>query len=266
MFGDACEDIDFREYVFTTWLLDARAIDKDKTSLHVDDLWSTWFGVPHDQEGSCPKLCIYPRLERLLDGVDGRPARQYPSLISFVGDTGSGKSTLIRALIRMLEPRSMSSYRVPVQGAAGDGFDSTSSDVHLFADPRTVSTEVPRFFVDCEGFSGTDTPVSRQLILDAQKTTVSQPLRDGTMRNNPTNAKQIADTFAEHANSASNRVDLKWGQILAPVDSLGRHQGYGRKVSGQVDPKSRSTVVKKLYPRLLYAFSDVVCFVTNNSR
>ncbi|EXK77612.1 hypothetical protein FOQG_17687 [Fusarium oxysporum f. sp. raphani 54005] len=263
MYGDPCEEIDFQEYIFTSWLLDSRFLDKDKTSLHVDDLWSTWFGVPHDQEGSYPQLCIHPRLERLIDNVTDRPARQYPSLISFVGDTGSGKSTLIRAIIRMLAPRSQKQYRVPVQGAAEDGFESTSSDVHLFADPHTSSTEVPRLFVDCEGFSGTDTPVSRQLILDARKSPVSQTMRDGTLRHTPVPARQAVDPVLEHASSASNRIDLKWGRILAPIDTP---RVYGRKVLGQVDPKSRSTVVKTLYPRLLYAFSDVVCFVTNNSR
>lgn len=147
MYGDVCEEIDFQQYMFTSSLVDSRFLEKDKTSLHVDDLWSTWFGVPHEQHGHFPRLCIYPRLERLVDTVTDRPGRQYPSLVSFVGDTGSGKSTLIRAMIRMLAPRSQRSFRVPVQGTAKDGFDSTSSDVHLFADPRTRATEVPRFFV-----------------------------------------------------------------------------------------------------------------------
>ncbi|KAH7173285.1 uncharacterized protein B0J16DRAFT_405679 [Fusarium flagelliforme] len=260
MYGNACEEIDFQQYIYTSSLLDSRFLNKDKASLHVDDLWSTWFGVAHEQTGHFPQLSIYPRLQTLVDVAADRPPRQYPSLISFVGDTGSGKSTLIRAIIRMLAPRAHESFQVPVQGTAGDGFDSTSSDVHLFADPNTGATEVPRFFVDCEGFSGTDTPVARQLVMDAAKAPVSRAMQDGTLRPAPAPA---VDPLARHTSSASIRVDLQWGKVLAPVEAP---SALGRKRPGQVDPKSRNMVVKNVYPRLLYAFSDVVCFVTNNSR
>ncbi|RTE85170.1 hypothetical protein BHE90_000326 [Fusarium euwallaceae] len=146
-FGDPCEEIDFQQWwIFISWLLDSKIPDEEKSALHVNDLWSTWFGVPEDQEGHCPQLCIYPRLERLVEKVLEKPQFQYPSLISFVGDTGSGKSTLIRAIIESLAPGKR--YQVPVQGAVQDKFKSTSSDVRLFADPQTESCEVPRFFVD----------------------------------------------------------------------------------------------------------------------
>ncbi|RSL92521.1 hypothetical protein CEP52_013763 [Fusarium oligoseptatum] len=158
-FGDPCEEIDFQQWIFVSWLLDSKIPDEEKSALHVNDLWSTWFGVPEDQEGHCPQLCIYPRLERLVEKVLEKPQFQYPSLISFVGDTGSGKSTLIRAIIESLAPGKR--YQVPVQGAVQDKFKSTSSDVRLFADPQTESSEVPRFFVDCEGFNGSDNPVSQ---------------------------------------------------------------------------------------------------------
>lgn len=37
-------------------------------------------------------------------------------------------------------------------------------------------------------------------------------------------------------------------------------------MTSEVDPITRQRVVSELYPRLLYAFSDVVCFVQNNPR
>ncbi len=149
LYSEPCQEVDFEEFVYTASLLDSRLQDGDKTALHVDDLWSTWFGVPHDQEGPLPQLHIYPRLHQLIADNPNpkRPPRQYPSLISLVGDTGSGKSTLIRAIIRMLAPRAHKDYRVPVPGSASDGFDSTSSDVHLFADPGTRSSTSPLYFV-----------------------------------------------------------------------------------------------------------------------
>jgi hypothetical protein len=147
MYGDPCQEVDFEDFIYTSWLLDCRFIDQDKESLHIDDLWSTWFGVPHDQEGPKPQLFIYPRLQRLVAAAHDKPVRQYPSLVSFVGDTGSGKSTIIRAIIRMLAPRAHKDYRAPVPGTASNEFDSTSSDVHLFADPGTLFSEVPLMFV-----------------------------------------------------------------------------------------------------------------------
>jgi len=142
-----CHEVEFQEFVYMGWLLESKYLDKDKTSLHVDDLWSTWFGVPQDQDGRRPRLFIYPRLQRLITEAPDQKPRQYPSLISFVGDTGSGKSTVIRAIIRMLAPRAHRDHRAPVPGTASDGFDSTSSDVHLFADPGYIAAENPLFFV-----------------------------------------------------------------------------------------------------------------------
>lgn len=140
--GD-CNEVDFRDYAHLTWLLNSQLLEENKKSLHLRDLWSTWFGVPHDQVDSPPKLFIWPRMSDLINSARRTPVRQYPSLVSFVGDTGSGKSTLIRAMIRMLAPGSHEHHSVPVPGTEQDQFTSTSSDVHLFADPATISTEYP---------------------------------------------------------------------------------------------------------------------------
>jgi len=140
--GD-CEEVPFKEYAYLTWLLDSRHLHTQSTSLHLDDLRTTWFGVPHDQQDSPPKLFVWPRLQILVNQASEQPHYQYPSLVSFVGDTGSGKSTIIKAMIRMLAPLTHERFQVPVPGSGQDQFTSTSSDVHLYADPRTISAEVP---------------------------------------------------------------------------------------------------------------------------
>ncbi|KAF5534140.1 calcium-independent phospholipase A2, partial [Fusarium phyllophilum] len=182
-YSDPCKEIDLEQRIFVSWLLDSTLLDKDKTTLHVEDLISTWLGVSEDQSGPLPQLCIYPQLERLVNSAVNAPLRQYPSLISFVGDTNAGKSTLIRAMIEALAP--CQEYQVPVQGSESDRYLSTSSDIHLFADPKTQSSEVPRFFIDCEGFHGTDQQAHEILATmfdwakDGHDRTLNQRVRPG---------------------------------------------------------------------------------------
>ncbi|KAJ3563826.1 hypothetical protein NPX13_g8067 [Xylaria arbuscula] len=261
LYGSQCREVDFQEYIYTSWLMDARLRNKDQTEEHLDDIWSTWLGIPDGQDGPQPQINIYPRLERLIATIPNRPPRQYPSLVSIIGDTGSGKSTLIAAMIRMLAPTAHKDFLVPVPGADTDNFDSTSSDVHMFADPRSSHTEHPCFFIDCEGFSGTDKPIARQLLLRAQEIQTPQSHAAGTLRK-PHTSKSAKEALAEHASTVSDRIDLRWGQLFTPVEA----SGLNKKGNTVVDSKTRHVVVKNLYPRLLYSFSDVVCFVTNNSR
>lgn len=46
----------------------------------------------------------------------------------------------------------------PAIGSSEDPDTPTSSDVHLFVDPSTYSDERPRFYADCEGMEGGNSP------------------------------------------------------------------------------------------------------------
>lgn len=140
---------EFTEYIWIQHLLDSNISPEEQATLHRKDIWSTWFGVPHRQE--TPRLYIYRRLQLLISEAqalrdDGKELEQFPSLVSFFGDTGGGKSTIIRALIRNACLESSRLESAPVPGNTIDRHKSTSGDVHLYSDPATIDSEVPMFY------------------------------------------------------------------------------------------------------------------------
>jgi hypothetical protein len=143
--------VEFTEYVWVKWLLYSRTSPEQQALLHKDDIWSTWFGVPHRLKNreEIPELIIYPRLQYLVTQAqelrdDGATLKQYPSLVSFFGDTGGGKSTLIKALV--YNASLDTTEQVPVPGNNADRHKSTSGDIHLYCDPKTIHTKVPIFY------------------------------------------------------------------------------------------------------------------------
>ena len=98
----------------------------------------------------------------LLRGGSDRSKIQYPSFVSFVGRSMHGKSFLIRAL-QYREADARQPTPIPSPGAKEYNHDSTSSDIHLYADSATACDESPILLLDCEGFDGTEVPFSLQV-------------------------------------------------------------------------------------------------------
>lgn len=75
--------------------------DRHADDRHAMDCYTKWFGVTIQpgEEGDV-SLQTTPRYRELSVGV-GVDNHQYPALISFVGETGAGKSTLISALMKV---------------------------------------------------------------------------------------------------------------------------------------------------------------------
>ncbi|KAK6511350.1 hypothetical protein TWF481_000270 [Arthrobotrys musiformis] len=181
------------------------------------DEGAKWFGlVTKARSGGRVSVIVEtPRLAKLVESsvhaFEDSPGLQFPSITSFVGFTGAGKSVLIRSLIyHSAKDGTFSSFDAPVPGArSGEGLLlSTTGEVNLYAEPSTFGTKSPIFFADCKGIMG------------------SEPL--------------------------ASRYQNSWAKL-------------GRKYRIQIS-MDRRTVVKKIYPRFLYIFSDVVCYVTKDHR
>ncbi|KAI0907470.1 hypothetical protein F4823DRAFT_626310 [Ustulina deusta] len=218
-----------------------------------DTCWSKWIlhipgavgwnGKPHEKAdplvvGRLRQILEPARTEEeheaeLLEDQDttwfgyGRDASHHPQLYaSFIGETGAGKSTLIKLLIDrqdLVSPHG-SKYYSPVTSSNQDRIPTTG-DVHLYADPSTLHATSPLLFVDCEGLSGGEAA--------------------------PKQLRQAQDFASSY--SAAN---------------YSRRYATPRKIEWAQTPQTqkREYAVSQLYPRILYIFSDVVCFVLRNPR
>ncbi|KAM5380846.1 hypothetical protein ACJZ2D_003370 [Fusarium nematophilum] len=268
-----CEEVDLKGYLFARYLLCPPAPEQ-MLRLSAKDIRCAWIGLPDLQAGDVPQIHVYPRLQHLLSGPHDFPALQYPSLVSFIGDTGSGKSTLIRAMIRMCRLDEQEQNSVPLPGLPNleSMFLSTSSDIHVYSDPASVSDESPVFFVDSEGLSGSDVRISpsQDVIRSlSQPDTLFEEERGHDQvpawvhRDYADQQQQMLGEAQAYLNSPprDRRFNLTWGGF-----SNSNPQRNSREQIPHVNQETRKHVVENLFPRLLYAYSDVICFVADNAR
>lgn len=223
-------------------VLEPELTTANRAQLHMDDESNSWFGIVRPG-GELPQLVDYGRYAALVATLRAeRNARIkssspncveencYPCITSFVGDTGAGKSTVVKLLID-LNNEKPETFASPVVGAAGNDMP-TSADVHLYRDPRSSETRTPILYADCEGFKGgVRTPIASRS---------DQPSRD---RSGSTGALIDADTSTRPRLSSR---EITW--------------------AGTPILQGREYAVTHLYPRLLYTLSDVVVFVMRNPR
>ena len=98
-YEDTCKPpADFVEYVWINYLLKSQVTREEQAMLHREDMWSSWINVPNQQDK--PKLYVWPRLQFLINNAqalrdDIRAVEQFPSLVSFFGDTGYEQNQII---------------------------------------------------------------------------------------------------------------------------------------------------------------------------
>ncbi|XP_014554875.1 hypothetical protein COCVIDRAFT_39346 [Bipolaris victoriae FI3] len=211
--------------------------------LHVEDEDTTWFGLARDNHN---KSILDDRgryAAIMADSNTDEYQFRYPQIVSFIGQTGAGKSTLIKMLIDQQERIHGSrewAFPSPVVGSMTNSNIPTSCDVHLYSDPTTYLSEHPMLFADCEGLEGGEnTPISAQYREKASHTSEERG-KGREMRREHPKLQQITRGLNR------TRREIKW--------------------ANSPEKTKRQYAVTEFYPRLLYTFSDVIVFVLRNAK
>ncbi|KAH8665171.1 hypothetical protein BGZ60DRAFT_379045 [Tricladium varicosporioides] len=215
---------------------------EEQEKLHKNDEDTTWFGIGRD-EANMPIFQDYGRYAAILaEPQDINRRNRYPQLVSFIGQTGAGKSTLIKILIdkekgAKVRPDGLA-FSSPITSLANNNLP-TSGDVHLYSDPTTYGEQCPIMYADCEGLEGGENvPQGAKF---KQKDGVATP---SPLYQNPSHNSHYRKKIRKRNGNPVR--DLVWA-----VDA---------------DTQRREFAVTQLYPRLLYTFSDTVVYVLKNSK
>ncbi|RSL40294.1 hypothetical protein CEP54_016151 [Fusarium duplospermum] len=207
-----------------------------RKELHQNDHDTLWFSIG-GRPGSL-EFEEFPRFSLILAEHHKQfalTAPSFPRLVSFTGDTGVGKSAIIRLLLEHVwDDAARHKARVrgmaiatPIVGQRGYSVP-TSADVHLYRDAMLDDTEAerPLLYVDCEGFDGGSQSPTAHIYSPSSAPKVSR-LTEGLAEIN------------------------RWAKM-----------GFSYLQSGFKRPLAfdgqRRHAVKTLFPKLLYNSSDVV--------
>jgi hypothetical protein len=244
--------------------------------LHEQDENARWFKIRRDEAGR-PDLYVYDTFIRECDrsrSGNRETTHDYPSFVSFIGDTTVGKSTLVRAMLVMgklysLGPLSADQSlpeeaaidelrKITEEGKYGPVTrsrninhltDPTTSGVHLYRDvgktkfkeERRASTssgraQYPMLFIDCEGFRAGEAMTNAERM-------ESDPGLEPRGRSSA--------TLGNHRGRSASRQKNLFCQL---------------PVTAPCYRSSGKDGVDLLYARFLYAISDVIVFVTKEDQ
>ncbi|KAG8162296.1 hypothetical protein KVR01_008061 [Diaporthe batatas] len=249
-------------------ILEPARTEAEHASELLEDEDTTWFGFGRDSAGQ-PVFYDYGRFSAIMSElVSHAPGDIYPQLVSVIGETGAGKSTLIKMLIDRQAPgaRDGSRYYSPVTSSNQDR-TATTGDVHIYADPSSAFSTTPLLFVDCEGLNGGEA-MPKQLRHHHHHH--MQPSQDQGLAATPGRSSTPA---AAAAAGAAPPPPYEQATPTTPAADHGTRPVRPRHVSKRPiawartpQTRRREHAVSQLYPRVLYTFSDVVVFVLRNPR
>ncbi|OAP64551.1 hypothetical protein AYL99_00523 [Fonsecaea erecta] len=225
-------------------------------------------------QGEEPILQVSDRFKKLCNPSAHYSLGQYPSLVSFIGDTGVGKSTLVRAMrtvgiVDQMQTSGVMDWsrifgcqlRGPVTRSTSDkkSMRPTSVGVHLYRDQVLAHAkddhgnqdDVPILYADCEGFAAGSMKTDAERSTTASTTVPSRP-RGGSISSQIAQSRSNSDLIAPP--EAQPMVGME-GPLL--MDLVIKTPGF--KELGK-------TSADVFYARFLYAFSDVVVFVVNEQQ
>ncbi|KAK8118120.1 uncharacterized protein PG998_006401 [Apiospora kogelbergensis] len=244
-------------------ILEPKGIAKEHEDQLQQDDDTTWFGIERDSSNHAT-FQDYGRFATLM-GESKTPGlndgHRYPQLVSFIGQTGAGKSTIIKMLISRRV--SNEPVRSPVTSSSDNDRVPTTGDVHLYADPLSFRSRIPMLYADCEGLDGGEgVPKGlRHRLLSETTTMANVSLRspnhsDGDPSEGPVN-------LAAQMSNAQINPSIKTRKKL----QKSRYSSTRNIAWADVpERQKRGYAVLELYPRLLYTFSDVVVYVLRNAR
>ncbi|CAI7652244.1 unnamed protein product [Penicillium manginii] len=129
------------------------------------DEHTKWFGYNVEElenGGEVGAIIETMRFQDLVERARMASSRGvlFPSVVAFIGETGAGKSTIIRGLMAGvgLSETELNELDAPAPGMDGD-HKPTTGEVNLYHDPKSFNSEKPIFYADSEGIGGS-TPIS----------------------------------------------------------------------------------------------------------
>ena len=146
---------------------------------HQNDDSTTWFGVQTDHSNEL-NFHDWGRYEEFLtQSRFSNKACQFPSLITFAGPTGAGKSTIVKALVQLFRQSDREEPQTPVVGLVETQTVPTSGEVHLYWDSWTLRGPRPLLFADCEGLGGgSRQPYAERAVSGKDKKTLTKEKKD----------------------------------------------------------------------------------------
>jgi predicted acylesterase/phospholipase RssA/energy-coupling factor transporter ATP-binding protein EcfA2 len=259
--------------------------ESKQEDLHYEDRVASWFTIrPDAEDKDILRLIVTDRFRQLCNpGIADNKwsANQYPSFVSFIGNTGVGKSTILRAMLLMGQIQKMSSElddentrlsglktmiatraQGPVTRSANLNHltNPTSLGVHLYRDVQPTNSEqagangiptgksTPILFADCEGFGAGNASLTSERVRHEssgrrdRSSSRQRSERPRTMRRSSAEMSYSAHRVRPFENAVSDRP------ILA--------KSYGKQGRGS----------ELFYARFLYAISDVLVFVTKDDQ